>query len=55
MFSDDYPVAASILAIQALAQHAGTLKKFTVPRSIKSSVAAFIDEYKNRYPHLTDI
>ncbi|KAJ2460343.1 hypothetical protein GGF42_000892 [Coemansia sp. RSA 2424] len=54
-FSDDYPVAASVIAIQALAQHAGALKKFTVPRPVKSSVAAFIDECKNRYPHLADI
>ncbi|KAJ2336692.1 hypothetical protein GGI00_000689 [Coemansia sp. RSA 2681] len=54
-FSDDYPVAASVIAIQALVLHAGALKKFTVPRPVKSSVAAFIDECKNRYPHLADI
>ncbi|KAJ2327173.1 hypothetical protein GGI00_004535 [Coemansia sp. RSA 2681] len=54
-FSDNYPEEARVIAVQALAQHAGTLKKFGVPRSVRSSVAAFIDEYKNRYPHLTDI
>ncbi|KAJ2336480.1 hypothetical protein GGI00_000804 [Coemansia sp. RSA 2681] len=54
-FSNDYPVAASAIAIQALAQHADALKKFTVPRSAKSSVAAFIDEYKDRHPHLANI
>ncbi|KAJ2457194.1 hypothetical protein GGF42_002827 [Coemansia sp. RSA 2424] len=54
-FSDYYPMEASAIAVQAFAQHAGALKKFTVPRSVKSSIAGFIDEYKNRYPHLTDI
>ncbi|KAJ2460344.1 hypothetical protein GGF42_000893 [Coemansia sp. RSA 2424] len=53
--SDDYPVEASVIAIQALALRANALKMFFVPMRIRSSVAAFIDEYKNRYPHLTDI
>ncbi|KAJ2460749.1 hypothetical protein GGF42_000652 [Coemansia sp. RSA 2424] len=55
LFSDDYPVAASVIAIQALVLHAGALKMFFVPRSVTSSVAAFIDEYKHRYPHLDGI
>ncbi|KAJ2439095.1 hypothetical protein GGF42_008074 [Coemansia sp. RSA 2424] len=53
--SDNYPEEARVIAVQALVLHAGALKKFAVPWSIKSSLAAFIDEYKNRYPHLTDI
>ncbi|KAJ2458749.1 hypothetical protein GGF42_001882 [Coemansia sp. RSA 2424] len=54
-FSDDYQVEASVIAIQALALRANALKMFFVPMRIRSSVAAFIDEYKNRYPHLDGI
>ncbi|KAJ2507287.1 hypothetical protein IWW47_001170 [Coemansia sp. RSA 2052] len=53
--SGSFPIAANAHSILALALHAGALKEFTVPEHIMPSVVAFIDEYKDRYPHLDGI
>ncbi|KAJ2337492.1 hypothetical protein GGI00_000209 [Coemansia sp. RSA 2681] len=50
-----FPIPASACRIQALILHACALRKFIVPEYIMSSVAAFIDEYKGRHPHLANI
>ncbi|KAJ2431160.1 hypothetical protein GGF41_000672 [Coemansia sp. RSA 2531] len=47
--------AASIGVIQDLILHAGTLKKLFVPVSKRQLVDAFIDDYKDRCPHLANI
>ncbi|KAJ2461326.1 hypothetical protein GGF42_000269 [Coemansia sp. RSA 2424] len=52
---DSFPITAKARSILALALHVGALRRLTLPESIKPSVAAFIDEYKDRYPHLADM
>ncbi|KAJ2071324.1 hypothetical protein GGH13_003432 [Coemansia sp. S155-1] len=54
-FSDDSPLAVCIDDIQALLLHAGALKKLAVPESVHRLVVAFIDMYKDRYPHLANV
>ncbi|KAJ2243749.1 hypothetical protein GGI13_006487 [Coemansia sp. RSA 455] len=54
-FSDDSPLAVCIDVIQALLLHAGALKKLAVPESVHRLVVAFIDMYKDRYPHLANL
>ncbi|KAJ2331504.1 hypothetical protein GGI00_003222, partial [Coemansia sp. RSA 2681] len=52
---DSLPTAVSARSIQALILHADALRALAIPESIKPSVAAFIDEYKDRHPHLANI
>ncbi|KAJ2053982.1 hypothetical protein IW146_001032 [Coemansia sp. RSA 922] len=47
--------AVCIGGIQDLILHTDTLKKLFVPESKRQLVAAFIDDYKDRCPHLADI
>ncbi|KAJ2053986.1 hypothetical protein IW146_001028 [Coemansia sp. RSA 922] len=54
-FYMDYPVSVCIGGIQALVLHAGSLKKLFVPISRRQLVAAFMDDYKDRCPHLANI
>ncbi|KAJ2827082.1 hypothetical protein FBU31_003268 [Coemansia sp. 'formosensis'] len=54
-FGNDYFLTVVIGTIQDFIQHAGELKNLVVPKFARQPVAAFIDVYKDRYPHLADI
>ncbi|KAJ2053985.1 hypothetical protein IW146_001029 [Coemansia sp. RSA 922] len=54
-FGMDYPLSVCVGGIQALILHTGALKKLFVPESKRQLVAAFIDDYKDRCPHLGNI
>ncbi|KAJ2461320.1 hypothetical protein GGF42_000263 [Coemansia sp. RSA 2424] len=52
---DSFPIAVSARRIQALIVPAGALERLIIPQSIKPSVVAFINKYKDRCPHLANI
>ncbi|KAJ2863140.1 hypothetical protein GGH94_003804 [Coemansia aciculifera] len=55
IFEGDCPLAGCMDGIQDLILHAGALKDLGVPGPTKQLVAAFIDVYKDRYPHLANM
>ncbi|KAJ2754502.1 hypothetical protein GGI19_002350 [Coemansia pectinata] len=54
-FDEDYPLPVCASGIQALILHAGALSRLEVSRLAIQHVAAFIDIYKDRYPHLANM
>ncbi|KAJ2813497.1 hypothetical protein H4S07_000649 [Coemansia furcata] len=54
-FSKDSILAVGISGIQEFILHAGALKNLHIPISTRRPVTAYIDMYKDRYPHLADI
>ncbi|KAJ2068663.1 hypothetical protein GGH13_004818, partial [Coemansia sp. S155-1] len=51
----DCPLTAAISVIQALVRRTVALERLQVPESVHRLVVAFIDMYKDRYPHLANI
>ncbi|KAJ2040726.1 hypothetical protein H4S03_000841 [Coemansia sp. S3946] len=54
-FGMDYSLSVCVGGIQALILHTGTLKKLYAPESKRQLIAEFIDDYKDRCPHLANI
>ncbi|KAJ2254076.1 hypothetical protein GGI13_002356 [Coemansia sp. RSA 455] len=52
---ENCPFAVSACGIKAFILNTGALKELSVPESLEPIIGAFIDEYKDRYPHLADV
>ncbi|KAJ2028405.1 hypothetical protein IWW57_002168 [Coemansia sp. S610] len=54
-FSVGSPLAVCVRCIQALVLHAEALGRLNVPKSTMQPLSLFIDMYKGRHPHLSNI